>query len=185
MKPFLKVDDTITLHLPGPALALDVYEAINKNRTYLRIWLPWVDDINHPNDTKTFMEESMSHNSAGTRLTTFILYGEKLIGSVGVVRFQKEHRKCEIGYWLCEDHQGRGIITKALRALMAYLFKSKAINRIEVQILCGNERSKGVPLRLGFQSEGIQRQAVRLYDQFFDVELFSILKEDWLLRNEV
>jgi ribosomal-protein-serine acetyltransferase len=185
MRPFLRIDDEISLHLARPELAVPVFRAIDENRAHLRPWLPWVDGTLAVEDTKTFINESMSHNRDGSRLTTFIYYGEALAGSLGVVNFNKTHRKCEIGYWLREDLQGRGILSKSLSSFIEYLFNSKGMNRIEVQILVGNERSKGVPLRLGFKQEGILRQSVRMYDAYHDVELFSLLKEEWALRQKV
>jgi ribosomal-protein-serine acetyltransferase len=185
MRPFLRIDDEISLHLAQPELALPVFRAIDENRAHLRPWLPWVDGTRTVEDTKTFIKESMLHNKDGSRLTTFIYYGEELAGSLGVVNFNKDHRKCEIGYWLREDLQGRGILTKALSVFIEYLFKSKGMNRIEVQVLSGNDRSKGVPLRLGFKQEGALRQSVRMYGSFHDVELFSLLKEEWTHRQEV
>ncbi len=185
MKPFLFVEENVSLHLARHELAAPVFDAINENRAHLRPWLPWVDGTRTFEDTKTFIEESMAHNSNGSRLTTFILYGGQLAGSLGVVSFQKDHRKCEIGYWLREDLQGRGIMTKSLSVFIDFLCKNKAMNRIEMQVIVGNKRSRGVPVRLGFQHEGILRQAVRMYDAFHDVELFSLLKEDWALRKSV
>ncbi len=185
MRPYLRIDDEISLHLARPELALPVFQAIDENRAHLRPWLPWVDGTRTIEDTKTFIHESMSHNRDGSRLITFIYFGEIMAGSLGVVHINKDHRKCEIGYWLREDIQGRGILSKALSVFIEYLFKNKGMNRIEVQVLVGNDRSKGVPLRLGFKQDGLLRQSVRLYDIFYDIELFSLLNEEWRLRQKV
>lgn len=185
MKPFLRVDDNIALHLARHELADAVFMAIDENRDYLRQWLPWVDGTRSVDDTKTFIKESMQHNSDGSRLTMFITFGGHLAGSIGVVNFNREHRKCEVGYWLREDLQGRGIVTKALAALADFLFENKGMNRIEVQVMIGNARSRAVPLRLGFQLEGVLRQALFMYQSFHDVALYSLLKSDWIQRQHV
>ncbi|MCU0348430.1 MAG: GNAT family N-acetyltransferase [Saprospiraceae bacterium] len=178
MKPFLVVDEQISLHLARPELAEAVFGAIDESRAFLRTWLPWVDGTKSVEDTKTFMKESMSYNSDGTRLTTFIRVGDQLAGSLGVVNFNRDHQKCEIGYWLSQDFQGKGILTKSLVAFTRFLFKNKGIHRIEIQVAVGNDRSRRVPERLGFQLEGVLRQSVFMYGSYHDVAVYSLLKSD-------
>ena len=179
LSPFIRIDDNIALHLARTELAGPVFELIDQQRDYLRQWLPWVDVTRSAADTQAFLLESMHHNSQGTRLTTFITVGDQLAGSLGVVHFNKDHRKCEIGYWLREDFQGRGIMTRACAAFVNHLFRSKDLNRIEILAASGNEKSRAIPLRLGFHSEGVLRQSLLLRGRYLDVELFALLRTDW------
>ena len=179
MKPFILVDDSLSLHLARHELAEPIFQAIDENRAYLRQYLPWVDGTQSLEDTKTFIKESMQQNSDGSRLTTFILSNGLLAGSLGVVHFNRDHRRCEIGYWLREDLQGLGIMTRACRSFIDFLFKNKQMNRLEILVLPKNGKSRAVPLRLGFKSDGILRKALRMYDSYHDVEVFSLLREDW------
>lgn len=184
LRPFLRIDDELTLHLARHELAEAIFTAIDANREHLRRWLPWVEPTQSVEDTRAYIRESMAQNSSGTRLSTFILEGEHLVGSVGVVRFDKDHRSCELGYWLSEERQGRGIVTKACGALIGHLFQKKNLNRIEIKVASGNLRSQEVPLRLGFQKEGTLRGALYLYDEYHDVELFGLLRSDWKNRRK-
>ncbi len=179
MKPFIQVNEHLSLHLARPELAEAVFQAIDENRSYLRQWLPWVDATKSLQDTKTFIQESMRGNSDGSRLTTFIMYDGRLAGSLGVVHFNKEHHRCEIGYWIREDMQGKGIVAKACASFIELLFKKKNLNRLEILVSVNNQKSRAVPLRLGFQSDGILRKALQMYGEFHDVEVFSLLKADW------
>ncbi len=179
MKPFLKIDDHLTLHLPRPELAAAIFAAVEANRPYLRQWLPWVDATTKVEDTEKFMEESTEHNRNGTRLTTFLLAGEELAGSLGVVTFNRDHKKCEIGYWLREDLQGEGLMTKALARFIDHLFSTKDLNRVEILVASENCRSQAVPLRLGFTREGTLRQGLLLRQEYLDLELFSLLRREW------
>ena len=183
MKPFLCINDKLTLHLARPELAEPVFKIVDTQRQYLRQWLPWVDSTRKVEDTKIFIRESMQHNTNGTRLTTFILAGEEVAGALGVVHFIKDHKKCEIGYWLGQDFQGQGMMTKACATLIDHLFRTKDLNRIEIKAAVGNERSRAVPQRLGFTSEGIEREALYMYKTFHDLEGFSLLKRGWKQQN--
>jgi ribosomal-protein-serine acetyltransferase len=184
MRPFLKIDDHIGLHLARPELAGPVFQAIDENREHLRQWLPWVDSTRTMEDTKTFIAESMRQNSDGSRLTTFITMDGMVVGSLGVVHFLKDHRRCELGYWLRQDMQGRGIATRAASCFIEFLFKNKGQNRLEILVIPENQKSRLVAQRLGFQSEGVLRQALLLYGSFRDVEVFSLLKPDWESREK-
>ena len=185
LKHFLRIDNGLTLHLARPELAEAIFSTVDVNRAHLRPWLPWVDPTRTVEDIQKFIRESMSHNSKGSRLTTFILYGEKVVGSLGVVRFDKDHRSCEIGYWLSQEMERQGIMTKACACFIDYLFQKKDLNRVEIKVSSENMRSQKIPLRLGFAKEGTLREALLLYGKFHDLELFSFLKKEWEHRHGI
>ncbi len=179
MKPFLRIDDHLTLHLARPEFAEPVFKIVDEQRDYLREWLPWVDTTQSVEDINLFIQESMRSNSNGQQLTTYIMNGEEVAGALGIVNLDRDHKKCELGYWLREDMQGEGIMTKACATLIDYIFRSKDIHRIEITVAVGNDKSCAVPLRLGFKTEGIHREAALMYDYFVDIEIFAILKSEW------
>jgi ribosomal-protein-serine acetyltransferase len=57
------------------------------------------------------------------------------------------------------------------------------LNRIQINCSVENVRSRGVPERLGFRLEGIQRQAEFINGKFGDWAIYSMLKEDWNANN--
>lgn len=185
LKPFLKINGDLSLHLARPELAIPIFTAVDAQRNYLSEWLPWVSSTKKLEDTEGFIKESMQHNTNGTRLTTFILYQEELAGSIGVVSFNKDNKSCEIGYWLSEKMQGQGIMTQTCKAFIDHLFKTKSINRIEIKVAIGNTKSQAVPLRLGFTKEGVLRQGLLLYGHYFDLSLFSLLRYEWEASSQL
>ena len=52
------------------------------------------------------------------------------------------------------------------------------LNRVEADIIAGNEASMRVLEKLGFQEEGILRQRIYKDGQYHDVHLFALLKKD-------
>jgi len=179
MKPFLRIDEQLGLHLARPELAVAIFEAVDENRAFLRQWLPWVDSTLSVEDTEAFVKASMKSNSDGSQLICFILENERLVGAISVVHFNREHSRCEIGYWLRADCQGRGILTRSAKVFIRYLFQRKHMNRLEIHIIPGNAKSQAAAQRLGFQSDGVLRKALRMYGSFHDLEVFSLLKADW------
>lgn len=102
-----------------------------------------------------------------------------LVGMIGHVGIDWPNRATEIGYWLAEDRQGRGIITRSVRALIDEAFGPLDLHRVVIRCATGNTRSAAVPRRLGFQLEGAQREAAWLYDHFEDYLVFSMLASEW------
>src|SRR5439155_25631165 len=84
-----------------------------------------------------------------------------------------------VGYWLAEPLLGRGIVTRATRALTTTAFEELGLNR--VQILCAtlNVRSCAVPERLGFRLEGTLQEFTRVGEAFHDINVFAMLARDW------
>ena len=85
----------------------------------------------------------------------------------------------EIGYWLADGLQGRGIITKCCTAVINHAFTQLGLNRIEIKCGTGNSKSRAVAEKLQFKPEGILRQAELLNGKHIDLYLYAMLKEEW------
>ncbi|RME06205.1 MAG: GNAT family N-acetyltransferase, partial [Bacteroidetes bacterium] len=118
LKPFIKIDEELGLHLARPELAEAIFKAVDKDRLYLRQWLPWVDGTRSAADSAAFIQHSMKMNASGDQLITFLIWKGQLAGSLGVVKFIKDRKSCEVGYWLRSDLQGKGIMTRACTAFI-------------------------------------------------------------------
>jgi len=78
-----------------------------------------------------------------------------------------------------QSHQGRGLVPHATAALLTRAFRVDGLNRVEIRCAEGNHRSRAVPRRLGFQEEGLLRDAEWLYDHFVDHVVYGMLAADW------
>jgi len=172
------------LRLLEPQHADDLFNLIEQNRSYLRRWLPAWDVQNSLDDCQTVIKASLERLSANGGSTLGIWWQGNLAGVIGAGNIDWENRSSMIGYWLGESYQGKGLMTGACRALVDYLFFELKLHRIEIRCAIGNERSCGVPKRLGFSKEGVLRQAQAFDDQYFDLEVYAILAEDWTRVTE-
>jgi ribosomal-protein-alanine N-acetyltransferase len=64
---------------------------------------------------------------------------------------------CHLGYQVARTHEGRGLMTEALRATNAFMFDVLRLHRIMANYRPENLRSARVLERLGFVREGIAR----------------------------
>lgn len=176
----LKVSDQIELRLPDISFAEELFNIIDQQRVYLRQWLNWVDATTSSDHLKEFLRTSKLFNEGGQKLTTFIFKEKQIIGSIGLVTINKDHHTAEIGYWLREDFQGQGIVTQSCRRLIDYTFRQMEVNRIEIKVASPNIKSLAIPQKLGFKHEATLREALFIHQTYFDLELFSLLKKEWL-----
>ena len=108
-----------------------------------------------------------------------IVYRDRIAGQVGFNVFDWPNSKTEIGYWLGASFQGRGIMTRACRALLDHAFRELRFNRVEIKCAVGNLKSRAIPERLGFTEEGTLRQAERLHDRYVDLVVYGMLAAEW------
>ena len=69
-------------------------------------------------------------------------------------------------------------MTEALQLFIAFLFASRPLPRLQLNVLKGNQGSRIVADRCGFQYEGTLRQAVFHMGTYLDLEMFSMLRSE-------
>lgn len=102
----------------------------------------------------------------------------KMIGSVGISGVNRHHNRIEASYDLAKEYWNKGIMSKALRALVEHAFKNMGFNRIEAYALPDNKGSWRVLEKAGFKFEGNLRQHRYHRGEYLDIRIYSILKED-------
>src|SRR5581483_4259141 len=114
-----------------------------------------------------------------TALTCVVRHRGDIAGAIGLHTIDALNRATSIGYWLDEARSGRGIMTRACRAVITCAFRDYGLHRVEIRCATGNFRSCAIPRRLGFVEEGVLRQAGFLRDRWVDLRVFSALEQEW------
>lgn len=176
-----KVDEEVALRLFNEDDAEEFYQLTIHSKTYLKEWLGWLDNIKTVEDTAKNIKSRLNEvvENRGYPKSFAIIYNGKIAGTIGFSRIDERNRIGVIGYWLGKEFQGKGIMSKAFKALIDYGFKELHFNRIEVRIAAENEKSQAIPERFGFTKEGVIRQAELLYDYYVDHVIYGLLVEDW------
>ena len=82
----------------------------------------------------------------------------EIIGTVNYTNIVRgAFQACHLGYQIAARHEGRGLMTEALRAANAYVFEEVKLHRIMANYRPENARSARVLERLGFRHEGLAR----------------------------
>ena len=95
------------------------------------------------------------------------------IGVVGVRfgEFELQY-SAEIGYWIAEDHWGKGIGTEAVLKMTNNVFSETKIVRLCAPVFSPNKASMRVLEKCGYTLEAIHRKAAFKNDEFMDEHIF-------------
>ena len=85
----------------------------------------------------------------------------------------------EIGYSLIPNERRKGYCTEAAQIMVDYLFLSKEASCIQATTHVKNAASQRILEKVGFRREGIMRKRDFVRGEWTDVNLFSILREEW------
>jgi ribosomal-protein-serine acetyltransferase len=158
--------------------AEELYALVKAHRDYLAHWMPWAA-AQTLDDTVAFIQHTRQQLAANDGFQTAITEDSHIIGVVGFHGVSWQHRSTSIGYWLDESAQGRGIMTRAVRALIDHAFGNWRLHRVEIRAGVDNAPSRAVPERLGLTREGVAREAERIGDGYVDQVVYATLAREW------
>ncbi len=104
---------------------------------------------------------------------------DKLIGAIGLRNWVLEHSRAEVGYVLARQYWGKGYVSEALNAVLAFGFSRMALNRIEAKCVPENLGSIRVLEKAGMRCEGLLRDYEFVKGAYQDLNLYSILRRDY------
>ncbi|HEX4359894.1 MAG TPA: GNAT family N-acetyltransferase [Pseudonocardia sp.] len=126
-----------------------LYRAVSGSLEHLRPWLSFVSDGFTELDARRFVERKRAEWAEGTVFGYAIVTGaDEVVGGCALIA-RIGPGGLEIGYWLHPGHTGGGLGTRAIRLLTEEAFRVGA-DRVEIHHDEANERSAGIPRRLGF-----------------------------------
>lgn len=101
---------------------------------------------------------------------------DRCIGMVNYHHREARNARLEIGYILVAAHQGRGLMTEAVEAIVAHCLDKLAVHRIEALIHPDNAASIRLVERLGFRCEGGPlRDRWRRGEDYMSVMMYALL----------
>ncbi len=135
------------------------------------------DSFPHPysiEHARAWIQHVKEHESK----TRFVIaYENEAIGEIGFVVQLDVHRyTAEIGYWLSENHWGKGIMGKAISWVSEYAFNDLGMVRLFADVVEHNTGSCKVLEKCGFQLEGVFRNHIYKDDEFFNQYVYALIR---------
>jgi ribosomal-protein-alanine N-acetyltransferase len=170
---YLKVDKKIFL---SPLRLTDIDQLVkylNDEYIYnntLQIPFPYTKE-----DGKFFISLCKEKKKKYGKNTTWAIRdkNKKLIGGCSFhVKYRRNSKKDEIGYWLARPYWNKGIMTKVVNKLCEIGFKKLGLTRIEATVFSHNDASCRVLGKAGFKFGGVFRKSIKKGNKLIDTKLF-------------
>ena len=120
------------------------------------------------------------YRGRGDRFQWLVLAESEPAGWITLAVTSWEHALAEVGYALTTPCHGRGLMAPALHLLLADLFLSTPIERLEARCAVDNVASQRVLEKVGFRREGLLRGYFALDGRRIDNFLYALLRDDHL-----
>lgn len=169
--------DALGIRLLEAGDAAELYELI-ETTTDLKDWMPWAEAQDLA-ATERFIATAEEQVRGENGFQAAIEPEEGIVGIVGFHSVDWVNRSTSLGYWLCEEARGKGIMTTAVRALVDHAFHEWKLHRIEIHCAPENRPSRAIPERLGFREEARLRETERVGGRYIDSVIYGLLAGEW------
>ena len=137
------------------------------------------DQFPHPYTIENGREFIMNATSQSPHRILAIDIQGVACGAIGIHPQSDIHRaNAELGYWLAQPHWGKGIMTRAITAMVRYGFAHWEIKRIFARPFGSNIASQRVLEKAGFTLEARLDKTILKNGEFFDELIYAVRKPD-------
>lgn len=169
----------LALQRLAPPHAEAIFALVDASRDDLGKWLQWVESTRSAQDVLTFIAGCEDKFALRESCQFVLSHRGRPAGVIGHVKIDWLNRSTEIGYWLAGPSQRRGLMTRACRAITHHALTELELNRVAIHCAIDNTQSQAIPERLGFQRDGLAREAQRLASGYTDLVVNSMLADEW------
>lgn len=155
--------------------------ALVENADHLR---PWSPESAQPPSLVSLTQQVTAQRRAWrddrryvllvTDVTTGAIVGRVALGEVVRGAFESAH----LGYWIDHRVVGRGLMTEAVRAALAFALGPLGLHRVQAAILPENTPSLRVAAKAGLREEGLARRYLKIAGRWQDHRIFAITAEE-------
>ncbi len=153
------------------------------NRDYMQIYEPIRPDHYWTFETqREMLEQGEQSFQAGTGYVfgMFTLDTGQLVGRIelsGVAR--GPFQNASVGYFVDQQHHGRGYATSALGWVTNYAFQEAGLHRIQAGVMPWNQPSQRVLEKARFRKEGLAERYLYINGKWEDHVLYAVTAEEW------
>ena len=153
------------------------------SRSFLEPWEPrWSEDDLTRTAFRYRIRRYDADREAGLALPLFVCQKStgRIAGGVTLGSIRRgASESCTLGYWMGEQHAGKGLMADALKCLIPHVFDRMRLHRIEAACIPDNARSQGLLEKVGFRREGYLNGYLKINGAWRDHLLYALVAEDW------
>lgn len=140
-------------------------------------WMPWCTASFSEQDARGWFDECRTAlaSNTGYEFGVFSQDSGELLGGAGLNALNHQNLFCNLGYWVKQSAQRRGIAIRTVRAMVPYAFNTLGMQRVEIVIAAGNTASEAVARKFGAQFEGHARNRLQLHGVAVTAAVYSVV----------
>lgn len=149
---------------------------VSRNRAFLAPWDLVRDEEYFTVDGQAQrIERALGEHERGAICPYVILAdGGEVVGCITLDGIERGPvQSCHLGYWVDEEHNGRGLATAAVAHMLGVAFDELELHRVQAATLPHNAASQRVLERNGFERIGLARGYLRIAGRWQDHILFQ------------
>jgi RimJ/RimL family protein N-acetyltransferase len=172
-------DGTVVLRphrmIDAPALA----EAVRESVDTVGRWQDWCHAGYGDADAAAWIGICRQHwlTGEGNEFLVFDAQSDRLLGGMGVNHLNYEHRFANLGYWVRQSAQGKGIATRAGALAARFALEVMQVSRLEIVAAHDNQPSRRTAERIGGVFEGILRNRLVLKGMAVDAAMYALVPD--------
>lgn len=164
-------------------LPIEFYKLIDKNKNHIGKTFPVTlansDSLKKAENSITISLDK-EKNKEGYYFFARDIKTNSLIGYLCVKTIDYRVSKCELGYFIDEDFQGKGITSKMVSDALDFCFNKLMLNKVFICTSEVNLASQRIALKHNFKQEGILRDEFRNGDgELQNTVYFGLFKSEY------
>ena len=139
--------------------------------------MPWCHAGYSEAEARSWFEQCLANSRAERAYDVgiFTADGHEVLGGVGINQLNAQHNFANVGYWVRESHQRRGVATRAVQTIAGYGFDHLRLTRLEIVVAVDNLASRRVAEKIGAVYECIARNRLVVRGQPIRAAVYSII----------
>ena len=130
--------------------------------------------------------EGIRQNNGINRIVYGIKSNDHSIGMISLHQIDYVNSKAMLGIYIAEKkEQNKGLGSKATKLMLDFAFNGMGLNRVGLEVLGSNKKAINLYKKIGFIKEGIKRSAFFQDGSFEDIEIMSILRNEFKINKEL
>ena len=154
-------------------------EAVLESLQTVGVYMPWAIPSYSIDNALTWFDTCASARDASTayEFGIFSRSDGQLLGGCGLNQINRHHNFCNLGYWVRESAQRRGIATKAIKLLADFAFGEIKFTRLEIIIAEANTGSERAAQKSGAIYECTSRNRIADGSYLLPAKVYLLVPE--------
>jgi len=178
--PLHLTDGVVRLRASRATDAMALADAVRESTETVGRWQDWCHAAYDTASAHAWIEASRKAWLLGEACEMLIVDAatDLPLGAMGVNRIDREQRMANLGYWVRQSAQRRGVASRAARLAIRFAFESVRVARLEVVAAHDNIPSRRTAERIGATFEGMLRNRLIVGGSSVSAAMYSLLPED-------